>query len=434
MALWNSGAIWNRKGNEGGFTWNSSKFLFIVRINDVLNVSDNISETLARLILAEKPLTFSETILNTAFFDKVTEDFSVKDDNPFVTLLFELTEKIGIKDEFTDLIVKLFLEDKQKALDDIKLLVEILESEDFDLTEITTIQAFLNILEKYHLDDLKAESIVELFLHEGDFGLTDHDLKSAISDFIVGAINSDDKAYDWLEPFHLLVDWGNTEIQAMPESESASIEMPGVDGSIIQDTVYKDRLFTLMCYSEDGLTIPEKEELKRKITKILDTTKNQHKTLTIQANGTQFDVKYMGKADISSGPSFVAAKIPFHADPYGKSLFPYELYGSGLVSNLDGDAPLRVKHIIRGPITNPSFSLGSISYTWRGTVPSGSSLIISHENYTCYIEDNFKNKRNVLQYLTGEFQSIPAGKSVVLNANSSTAQRMVTEWNTPVLW
>lgn len=434
MAFWNSGAIFNRRGNESGFTWNSKKFLFIIRINDTLKVSDNVSELLARLILAEKPMQFYDTLVNAAFYGKVMEDFALVDDDPFVTLLVTLVEEIGIKDEFLELIVKLYLEEKQPALDEIKLLVELLEAEDFRLEDVSDLQAFYDLLDRYSMEDLKVELSNFLKVYEGDFGLTDHDLKSAISDFVLGTVNTDDKAYDWFEPFHLLVDWSKTEISAAPEAELTSIELPGTDGSITQNTVYKDRLFTLMCYSEDGLTVYEKEQLKKHIVQVLDSTKHQHKTLTIQANSTQFNVKYTGQAEVESGPSFVRAKIPLHADPYGFSLFPYELYGSGQVSNLNGDAPLRVKHTISGPVTNPSFTLGAITYTWRGVVSSGSKLVISHDNYTCYTIDSLGNKRNALQFLTGEFQSIEAGKSMVLVASSNTERYIVTEWSTPVLW
>lgn len=273
------------------------------------------------------------------------------------------------------------------------------------------------------------------FIYEHDsFKMRDHDLKIAISDFIIGAMDSDNKAYDWFEPFHLLVDWDGTEIQSVPESESASIELPGVDGSIIRDTTYKDRTFTLMCYSEDKFTTYEKEEIKKKIAKILDSTKDEHKVLTVQATGTQFDVKYMGQAEVDSGPNFVRAKIPLHVDPYGHSLYQHELRGSGPISNSEGDAPLRVTHTITGPITNPLFSLGSHGYTWSGTIPSGSRLIISHENYTCYTIDIYGKKKNALQYLSGDFCEIPAGSGMYLNANVSTESKIVTTWSTLVLW
>lgn len=434
MALWNSGAVWNRKGNEAGFTWNSSKFLFIVRISDTLKTVDNISEILARMILAEKPIEFYEALVNTAFYGKVMEEFTMQDENPAVSLLFALADNIGMKDEFTDFIVKMFLEDKTNVLDDIKLLVELLESDDFNLNEITSVQAFLDMLEKYNLNDLKAESLVELFLHDR-FGLIDRDPKEAVSDFMIGHGDNVDTAYDYFLPLSdMRIDWGSTSIAHVPKANITEITMPSVDGSMTADVTYSDRLFKIVAFSHDGMTIAEKEDLKRRIAQVLDSTKHKSKKLTIQSRGISFDARYENEATVSDGPSFVKMDVDFRVGPYGRSLFPVELYGSGLIDNSEGAAPLRVKHIITGPVTNPSFRIGGTQYTWRGTVPSGSKLFIDHDNYTCYTIDNYSNKKNVLKDLVGEFMSIPAGGSEVLVASSNTESRIITEYSTPLLW
>lgn len=218
------------------------------------------------------------------------------------------------------------------------------------------------------------------------------------------------------------------------KAELTEISMPGVDGNLISDTTYRDRIFSIVAFSEQGLTIAEKEDIKRRIVQILDSTKMSSKKLTVQSRSVSFDCRYVNEAKISDGPSFVKAEIDLQVGPYGYSLFPTELHGSGLINNAEGAAPLRVKHTITGPVTNPSFTINGTTYTWRGTVSSGSSLIIDHDNYTCYTVDSLGNKRNVLQFLTGEFTSIPAGGSAVLVAASNTENRIVTEYSTPLLW
>lgn len=431
MAFWNTGAMFNRKGEQGGFTWNSAKFLFIVRINDTLRVSDNVSETLARIALSEKPMEFYDTLVNTAFYGNIREEFTMVDEDPFVTLLFELAENIGIKDELTDFIVQMFLEDKVKVLDDIRLLVEILESEDFHFDEITDIKAFFEMLDRYGLEDLKAESLVEII--QGDtFGISDHDGKIADSDFLVGHSDDVDTAYDYLLPLEMKIDYKNSDFQIMPPVQSAEIEMPGVDGAIREDTVYKTRLFKLVCYSEDNLTISQKEDLKRRITEVLDSTKHQTKKLTIQSRGISFDVKYEN-SDAKDGPSFVKNTITFSSQPYGYDMFEQELYGGGLILN-QGVTPLRPCFTITGYVSNPSFRLNEKTFRFNGVVPSGSTLTIDFERYTCFLKDNMGNKTNALAKLTGEFISIEPGKSMVLVPDNSTSSRIVTTWRNSVLW
>lgn len=432
MAFWNSGAIFNRQGKEAGFSWNSNKYLFIVQLHETLRANDRISSQLAMYILNDRSLQVYDTLLNFVFFDKMVERFSM-DDKFSISLLFDLTEKIGIKDEISDLAVLAFLHEKLNVIEEIQILAQLLVDDKFDADDVTSVEAFLAVLDDFGLEDLR-ESILSLLEIHDSFGLTDHEPRQAISDFMIGAIDQDDRAYDWLIPFNMRVDWKGTKIQVMPEAELTSIEMPGSDGSIIEDTVYKDRLFSIVAFSEDGMTLHQKEDLKARITQILDSTKHQTKKLTVQARGTMFDVKYDGQATIESGPSYVKATVPLRTPPYGMSMFPYELYGSGLVSNIDGDTFLRPRHTITGPITNPSFKLGEITYIWNGTVPEGTSLVINHDKFTCYLIDNLGRKSNALAKLTGEFQKIDAGKSVALVADSNTEGHILTEWNTPVLW
>lgn len=432
MANWNSGAIFNAKGGEGGFSWNSKEYILILNLSEVIHVKETLSSVLARLVLAEKGLAVYDAILNAALFDKLAEEIQL-DDKASISLLFKLAEQIGLKDEISDLAVLAYLHDRMDIVEEIQILAQLVAEDKFSLQDDTSIEAFLKTLDDFGLTELEQSVLAYIETHDS-FGLTDHEPRQAISDFLIGAIDDDDRAYDWLIPFNMKVDWGNTKIQVMPEAEITSIEMPGIDGSIVADTVYKDRLFSIVAFSEDGMTLQQKEDLKARITQILDSTKHRTKKLTVQARGTTFDVKYEGQADIQSGPSFVKGTIPLQVTPYGYSMFPYELYGSGLVDNANGDTLMRPKHTISGPITNPSFKLGTVTYTWNGTIPAETSLIINHDKYTCYTIDNFGKKKNVLAQLTGDFQAIDAGKSVVLVADENTEGHILTEWVTPVLW
>lgn len=434
MAKWNEkGVIFNRKGGDGGFTWNSRNFLLILRMNEIFKTSDSISESLARMALSEKPLKVYDELVQTVFFGNIREEAIIAKDEVEISLLFDLAESVGLKDEITDLIVLAFLHEKYNLIEDVKTFADILANENINFKEIPTVEAFLELMSQFKMEDLR--STVEALLKAHDlFGMTDHEPRQAVSDFMIGAIDDDDRAYDWLIPFDMRVDWGNTKIQIMPEAELTTIEMPGIDGSIVEDSVYKDRLFTIVSYSQDGLTTYEKENLKSRLTQILDATKHQTKKLTVQARGTSFDVRYQGQAEILDGPSFVKATIPLHTPPYGYELFENELLGSGLIDNGRGDVPLRPRHTITGPISYPSFTLGAINYVWNGDVPSGQKLVIDHNMMTTYLEDDKGKRTNALASLSGQFQEIEKGKSMALVANTATESHIFTEWRCKVLW
>lgn len=431
MAKWNSNYKFNG-GAKSGFLWNSPKYILLLNVREFFVVEDNIEDMVAT-ILSQERVKVIENILTNALFDNIpAEKFIIKDKGAVLRLI-ELTENIGIKDELLDLLVSAFIHEKVSVLEETKIFAELLEAESVKFAEITTVEALLKTLETAGLADLEASLKAEIALYDY-LTMTDREPRTAISDFMIGAIEEQDRAYDWLIPFDLKIDWDNTKIQVMPEAELTKIQMPGIDGSIVQDSVYKDRLFEIVAFSEVGLTVNQKEELKTKITRILDATKHQDKTLTVQASDGSFDVRYEGKAEITDMPSYVKVKIPLRTPPYGYDAFANELEGSGLVYNINGDAPLRVTHYISGEISNPKFELGTIKYEWNGTVPNGSQLVINHELMTCYLMDEHGVKRNALSNLTGDFQAIPAGESVVLNADKSTTPKIRTEWRTKILW
>ena len=440
MADWNRNGFYNRDIEHGGFIWNTDKLFVIRHISDAIRISDkdtDISEALnviVKIAVKENPMKVLDDVAQFAFYDSpfFFFFFYLEEEEPWVTLLFFVAEDIGIKDEITDFIAMLFLEEKFKILEDLKLFVELLIDDTFGVTEFENLFAFYEYMERFQLIDLKLELKAFIEYYE-QFGLTDHDPKTAVSDFMIGAIDVDDRAYDWLIPFGLKVDWGNTKVQVMPEAELTTVEIPGVDGTVVEDTNYRDRLFSIVAFSEQGFTTSQKEEIKKKIDRILDSTKHQTKKLTIQASSTSFDVKYSGQAEIVEGPSYIKATIPFHTPPYGYDMFPYELYGNGLIWN-DGQTFLWPIHRIKGPVSNPGFRLGSEYYKWTGYVPSGSTLVVDQGNKTVFIEDDFGKKKNAMTGFSGKFQSIPVDGSMVLTADANTVNRIYSEWRNNLLY
>lgn len=488
MANWNSGYNFNQlpQSQEHGFAWNSAKYIYYVNVSEVIRCTDNILPMLAKLILSDNSMQALDVIAQAAFY-QTTDAFSSVD-NASISTLYKILESINISDEFSNLVVKAFLEDNSQVIDEAKqlaeffaneeinsddnaeqsalykilenldiddeflgliastllkenlhvtdeskLLVEILKNETINLNDIAKQTAFLAILEKCGLNEL-SQYVKALIKSYDTFDVSDTKPKKAISDFLIGTQGNFDKAFDWFYPFEMKVDRGETIIQVMPEAELTTVEMPGADGSIIEDTVYKDRMFQIVSYSQQGLTIAEKEELKARIARILDTTKHQTKKLTIQNRGIMFDVKYDGSANISEGPSYVKASIPLRATPYAYDMFDNELEGKGLIYN-DGDTSLGVKNIITGPISNPSFTIGATAYQYNGEVSEGQEFVIDHSMMTCYTQDKSGKKlQNGLADLTGEFIRIPAKTGVVLDAPDETAAHLRTVWKAKVLW
>lgn len=426
---YNSGRQYNHNNTLQGAFYNSSNIAKLIQIFDSFYSKEPTLNIVAAMIVFEYPK-FKDILENFAEFEFGDEFFFESGIKNFA--LFDFFENQYTRDVLSGIIASLFINDKYSSIDQINKLNAIISKvENTNFSEIDKIEAIIDEAENQGITEAK-----ELFSNMLLFdlvGMTDREPRSAVSDFLIGKIDDKDTAYDWLSPFDMKVDWRSSSIQVMPQSESDYIEMPGVDGSTPSETTYKNRAFNLVAFSELGLTIEEKEQLKSDIARILDSTKNQSKKLVFQNSSTAFDVKYSGAADIAEGPSYVKATIPFEASPYGYPLFDQEVFGSGLLIN-DGIADSGCVHKITGPISNPSFKLGNISYSFNGSVPDHTTLVIDHTNYTCYFETVSGTRTNQLSNLTGEFQSIPKESSVAIVCNENTESHIMTTLKERILW
>lgn len=422
--------FYNKHINVGGLCYNSGVFRVIIKIFEPVRVKDDSEFAGALIRLTEKYL-FDENIV-------IGSEVKLKDEFYFDLeytnqVVFEMLEKFHITEETTELLVLFNLIENQKIIDEIsELFVHVDAGEDdFSLEDYSHLDALISLADKYKLTE--ASKLFSLIDEYETFYLLDREPRKAISDFLIGRVAGFDSAFEWFEPFDMMVDKTKSTFQVMPQTESDYIEMPGVDGSVPEYTIYKNRMFNIVAYSVLGLTSVEKEILKAEITRILDSTKNQTKKLTIQSASVSFDVKYSGAADIAEGPSFVRATIPLEASPYGFPLFEQEIFGSGVLMNR-GQADVGFVNIISAGAVNPSFRVGKITYSWKGTVPKGSSLYIDHEAYMCYLQYETGTRTNVLSQLTGEFQKIPKETSVPIVANAATEKYLFTKLKEKILW
>lgn len=425
---YNSSFTYNYASTEGGAIYNSSTIQVVLRLFETLKFFEKDISYTAKSILSDR-FTVSDFMKFNVLQNKTEYIGFSETIRQFA--LFDILDSLNVKDIFSDFVVSLFLMDKTDLLDEIKQFAEILESESFESKDQMSLETLSKIADDFSFIDLK--EIFALISKYERAEMSDRDPRKALSDFVIGNADGLDNAYDWVIPFDMIIDWRSSNIQVMPQTESSYIETPYTDGSIVENTVYKNRLFNIVAYSQQGLSVYEKEQLKRDITQILDSTKNNPKKLTFQRSDTSFDVQYSGSADISEGPSFVKATIPLEASPYGYPLFEKEVLGSGLLYN-EGDADSGCVHRISSGAVNPSFQMGTITYKWSGTVPNNTTLYIDHNNMTCYLETVAGNRTNVIDKLTGDFQVIPKNSSVVITATPETEDYLYTVLKEKILW
>lgn len=420
---------YNLSLDKDGIGYNGIKYIFKVNVFDVIDMSDSYLKAIAYIAVSDK---FS---VSDFLYQHVTHSFEdyfniLEESKNYA--LFEFAEKQNISDPLYKLTTLLYLTDNEKGLDTLNYVNALIKKgENISLLEKEYVKAFVKTLDELNFSDLR--EVFAAISYFDKFAVNDRDPKKAISDFIIGKADGLDNAYDWIVPFDMKIDWVNSSIQVVPQSQSDYIEQPGIDGSIVENTVYKNRLFSIVAYSNLGMTVYEKEMLKKEIARILDSTKSKTKKLTMQAADISFDVKYSGSAEVSEGPSFVRATIPFEASPYGYPLFEQEVFGTGLLIN-DGVKDVGCVNKILSGAVNPSFQMGSITYKFNGTVPADTTLFIDHEAYTCYFETVTGTRTNVYDKLEGDFQKIHKESTVAITAFGDTGDYLVTTLKECYLW
>ena len=438
MANYNSGFVYNKMPNDGGFIYNGGVYVVTFRISDEFWSSDSVTHLSCISVVYESARATDARLLTTRYL--LTDEVEASDSTATARAMFRLTESLRITDAVSSLLAALLITDRFKILDSItKLATAIAKNESVFLSETKSVRTLIRKIDSFGMSDLSTIFRAILSIRDTAYASDSGDPSTAIADFIigdptqVGEGDDLDAAFDWILPFGLMVDWKNSVFPRAPEAESDEIQIAGLDGETLEHTRYRNRQFNVVAWSEDDLSQQEKDALIRQITEILDATKNQTKTLTFARTGVSFDVKYDGELNIEEAPSFIRATIPLNASAYGKSRFGKELSGSGLVQNA-GIARVGVINRIAGECENPSFAMGDVDISWTGTIPAGSYLFIDHGKEVCYLQDSFGNKTNARQYLNGEFVKIPVGGTIIITANDCTEEHLLTTWYDKFLW
>lgn len=429
MAKYNTNVFYNRSVNSKGAKYNTVAYVVLFRLTDNFAVGDNEYSLYSTYAMSESPNILSDAWDLHAKYEYL-EGLVADDYEIIAARLFEVFDEFGVKDIAVNLVASLMVNENVELLEDAKMVAEILAKEDLNAVDFGTVEAFIEAM-----DDMGFSELAELFatvMTYDRLNVTDGDPQAAVSDFYV--TKDENGLYDMILPFNLIIDYNKTVLPFMPEAVDTSVELAGADGEIVQDTVYKSRVFDIFAVTFDGLSAYEKEQVKKDIATILHSIKNDTKVITFANNETAFDVKYTGLANIDiDAAGWMEFEIPLKsAAAMGHKQFEQRMSGSGLMVN-GGMQPVGAVIRITGPVTNPGFTLGSEVFSWNGTVPEGSTLVIDMDDKSCYMIDEAGNRSLATKNLTGEYVSIPVG-SMVLQANQNTEEHIESVWQELVLY
>ena len=206
----------------------------------------------------------------------------------------------------------------------------------------------------------------------------------------------------------------------LPFTKDYTEEIPGMHGEYYLKSELKGKVIELEVVTSDGLTPEVKSELKEKIAKYLNPTKNTEKPLTFSDDlEKQYLVRYSGKIDIDNYPQWFKFVIPFKmSSPLIRGSFDNILIGNGTITN-EGNTNANMIININGLADNPTIEIDGQTLTYNGTIEYGQTVVIDTEKKTVMMDGI-----NVLDNWCGIFPTLkPGNTNVIMNGNISIRWR-----------
>ena len=226
-----------------------------------------------------------------------------------------------------------------------------------------------------------------------------------------------------------LIDPIESDLSYMPEATESTVIIAGKDADLVLNTRYEPRIFEIIAYTDDNLSIEEKQTEIYKIKKFVNNMKNKTKNLGLLARKEFIPVKYYEKLIINELSKSVKFQIPLKSShSYTNDLEKKTIVGAGTKES-NTIEPVGCIITIIGPATTPTISLNDYQMYYDNVILEGNKLIINTKNSTVTHITSNNVKTNAAIYYNHEYPKIQFGNNEikVLSGIDNPAQ-VLTEW------
>lgn len=227
-----------------------------------------------------------------------------------------------------------------------------------------------------------------------------------------------------------LIDFNESDIPIMPEATESSVRAAGRDGDIVLKTTYEPMPFTIVCYTDDNLTIEEKIKNENNLDRFLNSIKNKTKKMAFEKSGKFYNVKYNGALVRINYPKHLKFTIPLKSsESYGKALMEKIMVGN---DSKESDTIKSVGAIftINGPANNPIISLNDYSMEYNMSILEGARVEIDSSKSTITNINSDGIKTNVMKYYNHQFPKIENGiNELKILSGIDNAENVSVRWN-----
>ena len=224
-----------------------------------------------------------------------------------------------------------------------------------------------------------------------------------------------------------LIDFNASNIPSMPEAMEASVRIVGRDGDVTLNTTYEPMSFSIVCYTDDNLTLEEKVREEQKINRFMDSIKNNTKTFAIEKDSKYYDVKYNGVLITVRFPAHLQFTIPLKSsESYAKDLAKKSITGNG---SENSETIKDVGAVFRS--TGPKISFNNYEMFYDNVLLEDTELIIDSNKSTATHVNNVTGSRtNAMRYYNHQFPKVKYGENILsVNSGIDNPNQVKVEWN-----
>lgn len=263
------------------------------------------------------------------------------------------------------------------------------------------------------------------------YPILDYDVSKIVDTTMTFEASLDENGYFVVPDYNIkcLVSYSESNIPTMPEAVESTVRVAGKDGDIVLGTTYEPIAFTIVCYTDDNLSIEEKNAEELKMNNFLNSIKDKTIRLKNDSKNIFYNVKYNGLLTTINYPKHLQFSIPLKTS----ASFANNIEKSYMLGNATKQSNTAKKvgaiFTIDGPAQTPKIYLNDYEMFYNNVILSGAKLIIDSNRSTVTMVGRDGNLTNAMRYYNHEFPKIENGENVLKVSSGIDEDRQVSvEW------
>lgn len=263
------------------------------------------------------------------------------------------------------------------------------------------------------------------------YPILDYDVSKIVDTTMTFEASLDENGYFVVPDYNIkcLVSYSESNIPTMPEAVESTVRVAGKDGDIVLGTTYEPIAFTIVCYTDDNLSIEEKNAEELKMNNFLNSIKDKTIRLKNDSKNIFYNVKYNGLLTTINYPKHLQFSIPLKTS----ASFANNIEKSYMLGNATKQSNTAKKvgaiFTIAGPAQTPKIYLNDYEMFYNNVILSGAKLIIDSNRSTVTMVGRDGNLTNAMRYYNHEFPKIENGENVLKVSSGIDEDRQVSvEW------